>query len=259
MITISCPSASRKYLERSSFTFASATRFARGPLSLEPRVGLRLWDDSEDLDGVFLDVIQHLYLVDAQAVLRPSSPRSRLMRHIDVCRWRGIARVPAQLSWLDRRRRSIRNGRLARIDVWSIQATTQQESRHNGAACDAGDGNGPERRIEGAVHEGAYAHQKQPEANRADSVLLDDDLSHEAQSTRLIEPPIRLAGSSHIHASITLRTPHGEALRPGDEGDRRLLVEIELRQRRATGGPFDSCRPKRAAAMAAHAIHQALR
>src|SRR5438067_117310 len=39
VITISRASARRRYRERSSFTFASATRLAWGPLRLEPRVG----------------------------------------------------------------------------------------------------------------------------------------------------------------------------------------------------------------------------
>ena len=53
---------------------ASATRLAWGPLSLEPSVRFRFGDDGEDLDGVFLDVIEHPYLVDTQAVLRPVQP-----------------------------------------------------------------------------------------------------------------------------------------------------------------------------------------
>src|SRR6266536_4537961 len=78
VITISCRSASRRYRERSSFTLASATRFAWGPRSLEPLLGLRLEDDDKDFDDPFRDVIEHPYLVNTQAVLRSVQPAQPL-------------------------------------------------------------------------------------------------------------------------------------------------------------------------------------
>lgn len=64
VITISPVAASRRYRERSSFTFATATAFIGRAFLLEPRPGLGLRDDREDFDGSFRDVIEHPDLVD---------------------------------------------------------------------------------------------------------------------------------------------------------------------------------------------------
>jgi hypothetical protein len=69
VMRISSPSASRKYRDRSSLTFARATAFIGRGFAVEPRLGLRLADDGEDFDGRFRDVIEHPNVVDTQAVL----------------------------------------------------------------------------------------------------------------------------------------------------------------------------------------------
>jgi hypothetical protein len=70
VITISAPAASLRYREKSSFTFAKATRRVWGSLLVEPLVGRRFRDDREDLDRRFGDVIKDPNLVHPQAVLR---------------------------------------------------------------------------------------------------------------------------------------------------------------------------------------------
>ena len=72
-MTISCTSASRKYLERSSFTTASATSLGTvfaDALFVKPRLGVGFRDDREDLDLRFSNVIEHPDMVDAQSILR---------------------------------------------------------------------------------------------------------------------------------------------------------------------------------------------
>lgn len=59
MITSSSFSASRRYLDRSSFTFASATFLGWDALGPEPRLDLLLRDDGEDFDSILGDVIEH--------------------------------------------------------------------------------------------------------------------------------------------------------------------------------------------------------
>ena len=61
-MTTSPDSASRKYLEKSSFTFARATRRGWDTLRVEPRLGTGLRDDREDVDFSFGDVIEDPYL-----------------------------------------------------------------------------------------------------------------------------------------------------------------------------------------------------
>src|SRR6187401_309364 len=73
VMTISSSAASRRYLDRSSFTSASATSF--GPLRwgaffVEPRLGFGLRDDREDLDFRLCNVIEHPDVAHAQSVLR---------------------------------------------------------------------------------------------------------------------------------------------------------------------------------------------
>jgi hypothetical protein len=63
-------------------------------------------------------------------------------------------------------------------------STTQEKCGHNSATQDASDRNWSERWVQSAVDEGSYAHEEQPQANSADRVLDDDDLSHGSQSTK---------------------------------------------------------------------------
>lgn len=72
-MTISSSAASRRYLEKSSFTSASATAlgaaFARA-LLVEPSLRLLFRDDGEDLDLRFSNVIKHPDVINAKPVLR---------------------------------------------------------------------------------------------------------------------------------------------------------------------------------------------
>src|SRR4051794_28947815 len=70
-MTISSPSASRRYFERSSFTSDSATCFIALTVFLKPGVRLGFRDNRQDLDLVTRDVIEDPDVVtDAQTVLR---------------------------------------------------------------------------------------------------------------------------------------------------------------------------------------------
>jgi hypothetical protein len=73
VITISSLAASRKYLERSSFTSASATSLTPlrwRALFVEPRLHFGLRDDREDLDLRLCNVIEHPDVANSQAILR---------------------------------------------------------------------------------------------------------------------------------------------------------------------------------------------
>src|SRR3989304_5901888 len=71
VIRISWSAASFRYLDRSSFTLASATRRGWDSLLCKPRCRLILRDDSEDFDCLFRDVIEHPDLINPEAILRP--------------------------------------------------------------------------------------------------------------------------------------------------------------------------------------------
>src|SRR5687767_15167128 len=73
VMTISSSTASRRYLDKSSFTSASATSFGpvrRAAFFVEPRLGFGFRDDREDLDFRFCNVIEHPDVASAQSVLR---------------------------------------------------------------------------------------------------------------------------------------------------------------------------------------------
>src|SRR6266478_1131899 len=91
VITISSPTASRKYLDKSSFTSARATSRVTlrwCPLFVEPRLGFGLRDDREDLDLRFCNVIEHPDVAYSQAVLRlAQTPESLNATLADLCRF----------------------------------------------------------------------------------------------------------------------------------------------------------------------------
>src|SRR6185503_12342979 len=73
VMTISSSTASRRYLERSSFTSARATSFGAlcwRAFLIEPRLRFGLRDDREDLDLRFCNVIEHPDVANSQTVLR---------------------------------------------------------------------------------------------------------------------------------------------------------------------------------------------
>src|SRR5688572_20313296 len=99
VMTISSSTASRRYLERSSFTSASATSralFAWRALFVKPRLRFGFRDDREDFDLRFCNVIEHSNVAHTQAILRlAQAPESldpaladlrRLMRQVKVDR-----------------------------------------------------------------------------------------------------------------------------------------------------------------------------
>ena len=126
VIRISSSTASRRYLERSSFTSASATSralFDWRALFVEPRLRFGLRDDREDLDLRFCNVIEHSNVAHAQAVLRLAQALEsldptladfrRLVRQVHVDRL-----DDAGTNWdreiLERRRRRRRQNDLER-------------------------------------------------------------------------------------------------------------------------------------------------
>jgi hypothetical protein len=71
-MTISSSTASRRYLDRSSFTSASAASFGRlrwRAFFVEPRLGFSLRDNREDLDLRFCNVIKHPDVANTESVL----------------------------------------------------------------------------------------------------------------------------------------------------------------------------------------------
>src|SRR5438093_13037775 len=74
VITISSRSASRKYFERSSFTFARATSRLRNPFLGEPGFRFRFGHDGEDLDRLVSDVIEHPDVIHSEPKLRVAQP-----------------------------------------------------------------------------------------------------------------------------------------------------------------------------------------
>jgi hypothetical protein len=100
-MTISSSTASRRYLDRLSFTSARATSFAalcRRAFFVEPRLRFGLRDNREDLDLRFSNVIEHPDVANPQTVLRlTQAPESldptladlrRLVRQMHVKRLR---------------------------------------------------------------------------------------------------------------------------------------------------------------------------
>src|SRR5256885_16538586 len=71
-MTISSPVASRRYLDKSSLTFANATSRIRGLFRVEPLLRVRFLEDGKDFDCCFFDVIKHPYFINSQAILRPA-------------------------------------------------------------------------------------------------------------------------------------------------------------------------------------------
>jgi hypothetical protein len=68
VITISSDAARRKYLDRSSLTFANATVVERARF-VEPLLRFGLRDDGEDFDRTLGNVIEHPNVIHAQTVL----------------------------------------------------------------------------------------------------------------------------------------------------------------------------------------------
>src|SRR2546422_3301372 len=80
VITISSSTASRRYLERSSFTSARATSLdflVWSPLLVEPRLGVGLRDNREDLDLRFCNVIEHPDFTLTRVAQRRRGSRAR--------------------------------------------------------------------------------------------------------------------------------------------------------------------------------------
>jgi len=72
-MTISSSTASRRYLDRSSFTSASATSFGRlrwRPFFVEPRLGFGRRDNREDVNVRLCNVIKHPDVANTESVLR---------------------------------------------------------------------------------------------------------------------------------------------------------------------------------------------
>lgn len=69
-MTISSLAASRRYRERSSLTFARATRFGLDTLFRKPGFRLLLRDDGKDFNDTLRDVIKHPDFSDSEPVLR---------------------------------------------------------------------------------------------------------------------------------------------------------------------------------------------
>jgi len=60
---ISSPAARRKYFDKSSLTFASATSRIRGSFFRELLLRVCLLDNGKDFDRCFFDVIKHPYFI----------------------------------------------------------------------------------------------------------------------------------------------------------------------------------------------------
>src|SRR5438067_5200746 len=73
-MTISPSSASRRYRDRSSFTWASATSRLGSSARREPRRGFVFRDDREDFDPVFFDLIEHPNFSHPEPVLGLAQP-----------------------------------------------------------------------------------------------------------------------------------------------------------------------------------------
>ncbi len=76
-MTTSSLAARRKYFEKSSLTFASATAWVWRALFVEPRLRLFLGDDGEDFNRCFPNVIEHPDVSHPQRVLwlcQPAQP-----------------------------------------------------------------------------------------------------------------------------------------------------------------------------------------
>jgi hypothetical protein len=99
----SSDSASRRYRDKSSFTFARATRRGCDTLLVEPRLARGLRDDGEDLDFLFGDVIENPdlpYPQQIRVVRRPASCllRLRIETHRDGHQsWSGYVSDPQRL------------------------------------------------------------------------------------------------------------------------------------------------------------------
>jgi hypothetical protein len=77
-MTTSSLVARRRYLEKSSFTFAKATVRLGRPFLFEPFPGFALRDDPEDFDGFVRDVIEHPDVAYPEAELRFCHPPQSL-------------------------------------------------------------------------------------------------------------------------------------------------------------------------------------
>jgi hypothetical protein len=71
-MTISSLTARRRYLDKSSLTFANATSRIRDSFFGELLLRGRLLEDRKDFDCCFFDVIKHPYFINSQAILRPA-------------------------------------------------------------------------------------------------------------------------------------------------------------------------------------------
>src|SRR6266446_2760165 len=74
VITISSRSASRRYFERSSLTFARATSRFGNAFFGKPGFRFGFGDDGEDLDRLACDVIEHPDVVHSEPKLRAAQP-----------------------------------------------------------------------------------------------------------------------------------------------------------------------------------------